>query len=150
MKKAIIFCYSIHHGNTRKIAEAIRVQCGAEVVLLPCKELPNLEAYDLVGFASGIYFSAFGRPIAQLVDHLDGLEGKVCFTLYTSGAASDQLDRSFLKKLESKGARVAGRFNCRGFDSYGPFGLVGGIRKNHPDSKDMEAGVRFCEGLMNE
>jgi flavodoxin len=50
MKKTIIFCYSIHHGNTRKIAEAGKERCGAELIMLPCVEPPDLRAYELVGF----------------------------------------------------------------------------------------------------
>jgi flavodoxin len=148
MKKTMIFCYSVHHGNTRKIAEAVKERCGAQLVMLPCAQLPDLRDYELVGFASGIYMSAFGRPMIELADQLSGLDGKDCFTMYTSGAASDKLDLSFVQKLESKGAHVTARFNCRGFDTFGPFKLIGGLRKGHPDNKDIEAAVGFCESLM--
>lgn len=150
MKRALLFCYSIHHGNTRKIAEAVQRNCGTALVLPPYGDLPDLREYELVVFASGIYMSAFGRPIMELVDRLEGLDGKDCFTMYTSGSASSQLDRTFLRKLESKGAHVVGRFHCRGFDTFGPFKLIGGIRKNHPDDKDLEAAVSFCKNLMQE
>ena len=150
MKKAIIFCYSTHHGNTRKVAEAVRERCGAELLMVPCGTPPDIGEYALIGFASGIYMSAFGRPMAEFLDKLEGLEGKDCFTMYTSGAASDKLDLDFVKRLENKGARVAGRFNCRGFDTFGPFKLVGGLQKGHPDSADIEAAVSFCKGLMEE
>lgn len=150
MKKAIIFCYSIHHGNTRKIAEACMERCGAELVMLPCRELPDLREYALVGFASGIYMSAFGRPMIELTDKLEGLNGKDCFTMYTSGAASDKLDLAFAQKLENKGAHVVGRFSCRGLDTFGPFKLVGGLRKGHPNSEDIEAAVGFFKSLMEK
>lgn len=81
MKKTVIFCYSIHHGNTKKLTEAVKERCGAEIVMLPCKELPDLGNYELVGFASGIYMSDFGRPMLELADKLKGLNGKDCFTL---------------------------------------------------------------------
>jgi flavodoxin len=150
MKKTFIFCYSVHHGNTRKITEAVRERCGAELAALPCGEPPDLGAYELVGFASGIYMSAFGRPMIELIDRLPGLDGKECFTMYTSGAASGKLDLAFVQKLEGKGAHVAGRFNCRGFDTFGPFKLIGGLRRGHPNNEDIEAAVSFCEKLMAE
>ncbi len=147
MKKMILFYYSVHHGNTRKIAEAVKERCGAELVSVPCREIPDLREYELVGFASGIYSSAFGRPIIELAEKLEGIEGKDCFVMYTSGAASDSLDQQFVRLLEEKGARVIGRFNCRGFDTFGPFKLIGGLRRGHPDHEDIEAAVRFCERL---
>jgi flavodoxin len=94
--------------------------------------------------------SAFGRPMNELIDKLEGLDRKECFTMYTSGAASGKPDLKFARKLESKGARVVGRFSCRGFDTYGPFKLVGGLRRGHPDSKDIEAAVDFCKSLMDK
>jgi flavodoxin len=149
IKKTIIFCYSIHHGNTRKIAEAVKEHCDAELVMLPCSdELPVLTKYELVGFASGIYMSSFGRPIIELINKLNGLDGKDCFTMYTSGSNSDKLDMSFVRKLERNGVHVVGRFNCRGFDTFGPFKLIGGIRKNHPNTRDIEAAVGFFENLI--
>ena len=150
MKKTIIFCYSIHHGNTKKIAEAVAESSNAELVMLPCGELPELQAYELVGFASGIYMSAFGRPITELVEKLEGLDGKECFTMYTSGANSNKLDQAFIQKLEKKGAHVIGRFSCRGFDTFGPFKMIGGKQKGHPDSKDIQAAKNFYNDLIAE
>jgi len=149
MKKTVIFCYSIHHGNTKKIAEAAAERCGAKLVMLPCKEIPDLKDYELIGFASGIYMSAFGRPIISFAEKLDGLEGKDCFTMYTSGATSGKLDKAFVKLLEARGAHIVGRFNCRGFDTVGPFKLIGGMQKGHPDDADIENAVSFCKSLMD-
>jgi len=148
MKKTIIFCYSVHHGNTQKIADAVHDHCGIDLIMLPYKEQPDLQKYDLVGFASGIYMSNFGCPIVELIDSLEGLDKKDCFTIYTSGASSDKLDKEFVKKLKNRGANVAGRFSCRGFDTFGPFKLVGGIRKGHPNSQDIEEAISFCENLI--
>ena len=36
-----------------------------------------------------------------------------------------------------------GRFQCKGFDTYGPFKLIGGIAKGHPDQKDIREAVEF-------
>ncbi len=148
MKKTLIFCYSIHHGNTRKLVEAIQKRLGAEVIMLPCKESPNLKDYELVGFASGIYMSSFGDSMLTFADSVAGLDGKDCFTMYTSGANSDKLDKGMLSKLEGKGAHIVGRFSCRGFDTFGPFKLVGGLQKGRPNGEDIEKAVSFCEGLM--
>ncbi len=148
MKKAVIFCYSTHHKNTRKIAEAVCNGCGAQLVMLPCKEPPDVRAYELIGFASGVYLSAFGRPVTELAERLEGLAGKDCFLLYTSGSNPEKYGRAFTRKLEGRGARVVGKFGCYGYDTYGPFKLVGGVRKGHPNGAEIEAAVGFCRELM--
>ena len=40
-----------------------------------------------------------------------------------------------------------GKFFCKGYDTYGPFKLVGGIAKGHPDEKDLMAAVEFYKGI---
>jgi flavodoxin len=40
-----------------------------------------------------------------------------------------------------------GRFSCKGYDTFGPFKLVGGLAKGHPDDKDLKDAVSFFKGL---
>jgi flavodoxin len=148
MKKAILFYYSIHHGNTKKIAEAIARKFSITLLRVPLEEKVDLDEYDLVGFASGIYRSRFGRPMCELIDSLDKLGGKDCFTIYTCGAPGGAFDGEFHKKLKNKGARIAGGFHCRGYDTFGPFKLVGGIAKGHPNKADEARAAVFFSKLM--
>ncbi|MFW5888712.1 MAG: flavodoxin, partial [Patescibacteria group bacterium] len=53
----------------------------------------------------------------------------------------------FKKKLEKKGFRLVGEFNCLGYDTYSLLKAVGGINKNRPDSKDMDKAERFARTL---
>lgn len=41
-----------------------------------------------------------------------------------------------------------GKFSCKGYDTFGPFKLVGGIAKGRPNAKDLAAAVDFYRGLM--
>ena len=51
MKIAIIY-YSRHHGNTKKVLDAIREIYDLELIdVLECKE-KDLSEYDAIGFAS--------------------------------------------------------------------------------------------------
>ena len=150
MKKAILFYYSIHHENTKKVAEAVAGATGARLVRIPAKEPFDLSEYDLVGFASGVYMSEFGKPIREFAEGLQGLDGKSCFTLYTCGAPAGEFDGGFASLLEKRGATVIGRHHCRGFDTFGPFKLVGGIAKGHPTGEEISAAATFVAGLMNE
>jgi len=150
MKQAILFCYSYHHNNTRKVADAIAARLPVRVVSVPVREEVNLSDYDLVGFASGVYMSAFGKPVNTLIDTMEGLSGKSCFTLYTCGAPKGEYDAGVQAKLKAKGALIAGGWHCRGFDTVGPFKLVGGIAKDHPNEEDLENAVRFVGALLED
>ena len=51
------------------------------------------------------------------------------------------------KFLEQKTATVTGIFSCKGYDTYGPFKLVGGLNKHHPDENDIQ-NAEFYENLL--
>ena len=50
--------------------------------------------------------------------------------------------------LKEKKTDIIGKFGCKGYDTFGPFKLVGDIAKGHPDEKDLEAAVSFVVGLQ--
>ena len=47
--RAVIVYESLHHGNTKRVAEAMADACGADLVRLGERKKPDLKAYDLVG-----------------------------------------------------------------------------------------------------
>ena len=51
--------------------------------------------------------------------------------------------------MKKNHAKVIGKFGCKGYDSFGPFKLVGGIAKGHPNEKDLEAAVNFMTELQS-
>ena len=50
-------------------------------------------------------------------------------------------------KLASKGFKVVDEFACRGFDTFGPLFLIGGLNKGKPDEKDLENARQFAVRL---
>ena len=68
MKTAIVY-YSKHHGNTKKMINAIAA-ADLSVVLINVTAQPDtdLSGYDRIGFASGIYFSAFAKQMIAFAD----------------------------------------------------------------------------------
>ena len=48
----------------------------------------------------------------------------------------------------SKQGKIAGKFSCKGYDTFGPFKLVGGIAKGHPNDKDLADAVTFYKGII--
>ena len=55
--KTTICYYSRHHGNTRKILEAMARGNGVDLIDVTSRVAVYLEDYDCIGFDSGIYYS---------------------------------------------------------------------------------------------
>ncbi len=145
MKIAIVY-HSYHHGNTKKLVDAIAR--GREVTLIDAavQMEADLTAYDLIGFASGVYFGKFHSSVLDFA-RKNLPEGKRVFFLCTYGGKSATKDISEIARAKS--AEALGEFSCKAFDTFGPFKLIGGINKGHPDAKDLEDARRFFEKLQN-
>ena len=78
MKIAIVY-YSKHHGNTKKLLDAIAAE--NEVMLIDVTQTPkaDLTGYDLIGFASGIYYQKFSEKILTFADDCLPQKKKVLF-----------------------------------------------------------------------
>ena len=76
MRKAIVYA-SVHHGNTEKLVKGIAEEC--QVDLIDAVKQPNadLNSYDMIGFASGIYFSKFHQSILELAEKNLPVEAKI-------------------------------------------------------------------------
>lgn len=146
MKTAIVY-YSKHHGNTKKLIDAIAQKY--EITMIDAVEQPEVElsAYDMVGFASGIYYSKFHKTVLKLAEEKLPENGKVFF-LYTYGAEKNGYTKAIAEVTTKKNAEVLGEYGCFGFNTFGPFKLIGGIAKNHPTEDEIQAAVKFYETLL--
>lgn len=145
MKTAIIY-YSKHHGNTKKLLDAITEK--NEVTLIDITQNPaaDLSGFDRVGFASGIYYSKFHKSLLNFAkEHLP--EGKETFFIYTYGAEKAGYTKAITEAAAVHHAKILGEFGCFGFNTFGPFKLIGGIAKGHPDQTDYENVLSFYEKL---
>ena len=144
MKTAIIYA-SVHHGNTKKIVEEIAK--NQDVTLIDATQVKemDLSGYDAIGFASGIYYGKFHQSVLDFAAYNLPQNKKVFLICTYGGRAAFQSMEAVLK---DKKAELTGKFSCKGYDTYGPFKLVGGVAKGHPDEKDLAAAVEFYKGLM--
>lgn len=151
--KTLIVYVSIHHGNTKKLAEAMAEVLDGELIRPSEVGINKLSDYDLIGFGSGIYFGKHHKNLLNLVDNLPKLDGKKAFIFSSSGMKEGGLFNKFHKaikeKLREKGVNVIGEFSCLGFDTYGPLKLIGGISKGRPNEKDLENARVFARNLRN-
>ena len=86
--RTIILYASRHHGNTKKLVDAI-VEAHPEIDTLDVKalgknEYPDLHEYHLIGVATGIYYSEIDKDMARVLTNVLQPQNKV-FGLMTYG-----------------------------------------------------------------
>jgi flavodoxin len=148
--KALIICMSVHHGNTRKVAERMARVLGADVLTPMEASGAMLGKYDLVGFGSGIYFGRHHRSLSSFVENLPDMTGKKAFVFSTSGLGgifNRMLSSGLADQLGKKGFVVLGDFTCPGWDTFGVFSWFGGLGKGRPDEKDLLKAEEFAKKL---
>ena len=146
MKTAILF-YSKHHGNTKKLLDAIAAaDSDVDLVDVTTAGKTDLSEYDRIGIASGIYYSSFAKQaITYAAENLP--EGKPVFFIYTHGAPAGGFLKGIRAVTESRHCKELGEYRCQGFDTFGPFKLVGGIAKGHPTKAEIGGAVKFYREL---
>ena len=145
--KTVIVYYSQHHGNTEKLVDAIAA-ADSSVVLVDVTKRPDfdLSSFDRVGFASGIYFSSVAKQIISFAE-ANLPEDREVFYIYTHGAPKGGFLKAIREVAKKKGCTELGSYHCLGYDTFGPFKLVGGIAKGHPTDEEIEAAVGFYKAL---
>jgi flavodoxin len=146
--KTLLICASVHHHNTALVARRLADVLGGDVRSPAEVSASSLADYDLVGFGSGVYY---GRMHEALFDWLHGLpdapaRSTPAFIVSTSGLPflATLWHWPLRRLLARKGFRVVGEFACRGFDTWGPLWLTGGLNRAHPDARDLAQARTFA------
>lgn len=148
MKTAICY-YSRHHGNTRKVLAAMAQGSGVDLIDVTSRVAVHLEDYDCIGFASGIYYSKFQETVLDFArQYLP--RGKDVFFVYTCGSMRKGYTNAIAAVVTDKGANIRGEYGCRGFDTFGPFKLIGGIAKGHPNEDELQKAKAFYRSICRE
>lgn len=69
------------------------------------------------------------------------------FFIATAGNPIEHNFKSIAEVVKEKNCKEVGRFQCKGFDTFGPFKIIGGLQKGHPDEEDLKAAVEFYKGI---
>ena len=146
MKTAILYA-SVHHGNTKKVAEAMAEALSAELFDLTKQGDVDISGYDLIGFASGIYYSNMHKAVRKFAEAATFRPGQKVFLVCTCGMDSKDFTKKVRKTLEDKQVEVLDSFRCRGFDTFGPLVLIGGIAKGRPNAEDLERAREYARNL---
>ncbi|MBR4462542.1 MAG: flavodoxin family protein [Erysipelotrichaceae bacterium] len=143
--KPIIVYASTHHGNTRKIVDAIAKEYGVETVDATGVKEKDLSKYDLIGFASGIYAGKFHPSIRQFAKNNLPVNKKIFFL--STSAMNRDFSASMKEALNGKDPDVLGKYSCFGYNTFGPFKLIGGTSKGHPDEEDIRNALAFYKKI---
>lgn len=146
-KIALVVC-SWHHGNTRRVAEAIAAELHADLFTVEEASKIDLSTYELVGFGSGIYFAKHDRKLIDLVKSLP-IAPSNAFIFSTAGNTLlwRWYHTSLRRLLTQGGAAIAGEFNCPGWDTVGPFAFFSGFYRGRPNQKDLARARAFAATL---
>jgi flavodoxin len=147
---AIVFT-SIHHGNSRRVAEALAAELAADLIPADSAAAQDVSAYDLVGLGSGIYFGRHHRLLRSLVSAWRKPPRR---TFLFSTAGLPFLKRlqhaSLRRRLKKQQCDILGEFCCRGWDTVGPLWLMGGINRKHPNDRDLRRVREFAMRMRHE
>lgn len=86
MKIAIVYA-SVHHGNTKKLVDAIADAYGTELIDATKIKEKNLSEYDAIGFASGIYYGKFHQAVLNFAS-VNLPQEKTVFLICTHGGSA--------------------------------------------------------------
>lgn len=145
MKTAIVYV-STHHGNTKKLVDAIATCSDVSVIDAAVQKDHDLSIYDCIGFASGIAYSKYYPQMLKFIEN-NLPEGKKVFFIHTAGDPREKHNASAKAISDAKHCECLGTYFCKGFDTYGPFKLIGGIGKGHPDESEIAGAVEFYKKL---
>lgn len=144
--KSIIIYASTHHGNTYKLVEAISKKNNVEVVNAMEVQKKDLSEYDLIGFASGIDFGKFYNEIEEFAKN-NLPDNKKVFFIYTCAMKREGFTQNIQSICESKNSEILGEYGCKGYNTYGPWKVIGGMNKSHPNADEIQEAIEFYESF---
>ncbi len=146
MKTAICY-YSRHHGNTLKVLAAMAEGQDVELFDVTSRMAFHPEQYDVIGFASGIYYGKFQEAVLTFAKQYLP-QGAKTFFVFTAGNPGKNATASIRETVAEKNAVILGEYGCKGFDTFGPFQLIGGISKGHPNAQELQKAKEFFQAKI--
>ena len=146
MKSLIIYA-SHHHGNTEKLVRNLASRYDITLVNADKVDDIDFDGYDLIGFASGLDFGRFYPSVTDIAAKLPA--GKAVYAVYTCARDNAAYGSQIEEIALSKGCRYLGKFCCKGYNTYGPLRLIGGMNKRHPDENDLENLCTFYQSVLD-
>lgn len=147
--KTVIVYYSKHHNNTKKVIDVIAKLENVKLIDAGIIKEKDLSEYDLICFASGIFYSNFHKCVIEFAKK-NLPENKKVFLIYTCGIKRANYTDKIKQIVIEKNSKVLGEYACLGFDTFGPLKLIGGIAKGHPNEEEINGAVEFYSNIINK
>ena len=149
--KSLIIAFSYHHKNTQKVAEVMAKVLDAQIKTPQQTDPKELQEYNILGFGAGIDSGKHYKVLLDYAEKLPQVENKGAFIFSTAGVTGEKKlakDHSTLReKLEAKGYRIVGEFQCKGFNTNSFLKYFGGINKGRPNEEDLKNAEEFAQNL---
>ena len=150
MPKTLILYRSPHHGNTKKLLDAIATAYPDVTLAKAGEDSFDGDAYDVIGIASGVYAGKLHRTVRKALGGVNA-KGRRAFAVYTCGdKEGSKYGERLTVLLESHGFVSQGFYWCIGHDSFGPLRLIGGVNKGRPNEDDIQGAVQFYQQIIGE
>lgn len=154
-KPRIIIIYeSYHHNNTEKIAYILAQRLQADLCKTDQVNPGKLLDYEVIGFGTGIYFCKPHQKIHSLLDRLPNFTKQKSFLFATSGIKNNKYIHNIVNKIifkiEEKGLDVIDWLSVKGWDTFGPAAIIGGINRGHPNLTDFYHTELFANSVLSK
>jgi len=145
-----ILFYHSNSGNTQFVCNTLQHQLQAVELTLhnvAHTPLPDLNPFDIVGFATWTYFLGLPPFFQSFLNDLPQQTGKPAFALNTFGMMSGQALKQLSDKLTTKGFVVMAAHSLHTPESYPPYIIKGWDSVDAPDTKLLDAFHKFMAEL---
>ena len=147
MEKTVIIYASKHHGNTYKLVKAIAEKYQVDIIDASEVSIADLSDYNRIGFASGIDFGRFYECVENFAKENLPMKKEVFF-IYTCAMERKGFTDSMREIVSQRNAIILGEYGCKGYNTYGPWKVIGGMNKKHPTEEEISEALKFYANFM--
>jgi len=145
-----IICYYSGSGNTKLACQYIVKNIkNIEIDLFNIIKdgIPDLEKYDVVGFATFADFWSIPYYFCSFIEKIDSQNNKPAFVFNTYGAISGKTLKNFAKLIAAKGFNVIAGHSLHTPESFPPIIVKGWGNEKAPKEKEMKNFNNFISEL---
>lgn len=149
-ENVLIIVESIFNDHTVHIAKSMANTLKCQVVNVDKASRLDINHYKVIGWGSGIYFGKHHTKLLEYASRIPEQEQKA-FVFCTHGNPRVGKYQLYLSDiLRERGREIIGEFDTVGFDGTGPFLLIDGMHKGHPNESDCKKASQFVAEIMPE